>query len=221
MSWASTPCLRAPSTRTGRAARALSRTQPGDGLVVRAARVRGWCYAGVVEVVSQCVRSRHPRGMRIRLLPSFTFVLLLVGCSVPTSSTVPVATRAGTASPEATPPADCVNPPRDVATLVEQGDPAACYGSADLSLDAHLTTAIGAIDCPGGLEPAWLGCDGLVSLRTLPGTSNAPANGLTTRLLSTTSGPWPTAGHPLVGSLYPHSYPQGRPEPTGTRRGPP
>lgn len=105
----------------------------------------------------------------------FTFLLLMVGCSVPTSNAVPAATRAGRASPEAIPPANCVNPPRDVATLVEQRDPVACYGDADLSLDANLTTAIGAIDCPGGLEPAWFGCERLVSLSPAPGTSNAPA----------------------------------------------
>jgi hypothetical protein len=57
-------------------------------------------------------------------------------------------------------PADCVNPPPDVTTLIEQDDRAACYGSDELTVETHATTLIGAVSCPGQLEPAWFGCGG-------------------------------------------------------------
>jgi hypothetical protein len=72
-------------------------------------------------------------------------------------------------------PADCVNPPTDVSTLIEQRRPAACYGNADLTLEAHATTFQGVMDCPGALEPVWLGCGGQqVELYPLDQTGELP-----------------------------------------------
>lgn len=73
-------------------------------------------------------------------------------------------------SPEGTPPADCVNPPPDVTTLVEQHDPLACYGGAALTFDTTVM-GLGVVDCPGGLESAWLSCGALVGLYPIPETS--------------------------------------------------
>jgi hypothetical protein len=101
--------------------------------------------------------------------------LLLAGCTVyrSTSGGGPPVITAASPVPLATPPPGCVNPPTDVTTLVDQTDPLSCYGNADLTFDAHLTSA-GAADCPGGLEPAWLSCTGLVLLNPLRGTSRQP-----------------------------------------------
>jgi len=76
-------------------------------------------------------------------------VVLTMGCTAeasPTSSSVAV---------EPT-PADCVNPPPDIATLSDQADPVACYGSAPLSVDAYLTGS-GVVEWMVVIEPAWLG----------------------------------------------------------------
>ena len=112
--------------------------------------------------------------MHVRAVSTLVLVGLLTACAVTRTVTgggPPVITEA-TPVASATPPEDCVNPPPEVTTLIEQTDPLACYGSADLTVDALVTG--GAFDCPGGLEPAWLGCSGYVQLSSPPGTSGAP-----------------------------------------------
>jgi hypothetical protein len=77
-------------------------------------------------------------------------LVLTMGCTAeasPTSSSVAV---------EPTPPADCINPPPDIATLSDQADPVACYGDAPIIVDAYLTGS-GVVDWMVVIEPAWLG----------------------------------------------------------------
>ena len=66
------------------------------------------------------------------------------------------------ATPEASIPEDCVNPPPDVGTLIEQDQRAACYGDAELTVEAHAALLQGAIDCPGDLQPSWFACGGTI-----------------------------------------------------------
>jgi hypothetical protein len=70
------------------------------------------------------------------------------------------------ATPSASLPAGCVNPPTDITTLIalqstgplDPGvDPVACYGSAPLTFDATWYGG-GVADCPSAPEPAWLAC---------------------------------------------------------------
>lgn len=75
----------------------------------------------------------------------------VVATSIP-STTLPSPTPV----PTRTPPADCVNPPPDIAALSAQTDPVACYGNAPLTLDASPVAV--SVDCPVSVEPAWLGC---------------------------------------------------------------
>jgi hypothetical protein len=114
--------------------------------------------------------------MNSRALPilAVAVALALTGCAVyrSTSGGGPPVVAASTPIPSATPPPNCVNPPTDITTLIEQTDPLPCYGNADLAVDALVTG--GAFDCPGGLEPAWLGCSGYVLLNPLPATSGNP-----------------------------------------------
>jgi hypothetical protein len=77
-----------------------------------------------------------------------------------------------TASAPPTLPADCPSSPVDITTLIELRDPAACYGDSDLSVETHATSLIGAVDCPGELEPAWFACGGMVWLYPLPETGS-------------------------------------------------
>jgi hypothetical protein len=77
------------------------------------------------------------------------FIVFLAACNTtPFSSPI--------TSPATSLPADCVNPPPDIATLSEQADPVACYGNAPLTIDAYLTGP-GVVDWMVMIEPAWLG----------------------------------------------------------------
>lgn len=124
--------------------------------------------------------SRSPRqchaAVRTQAAPILALALLLTACATVESTFTGVPATAPTDAPshsaDVTPPADCVNPPPNITTLVDQTDRLACYGNADLTVDAHVTG--GVFDCPGALEPAWLGCAGLVALNPLPGTSRQP-----------------------------------------------
>jgi hypothetical protein len=78
--------------------------------------------------------------------------LLVTACASPVAS-VPAQT-----------PADCVNPPVDITSLIEVADPVACYGNASLTLDAYLDVP-GVVDCMVSVEPAWLGCPPAGTLR--------------------------------------------------------
>jgi hypothetical protein len=113
------------------------------------------------------VSSMTQRGMAITRALGSAMVLLLVlsACGVTDAPAADKSPGQGAGAPP-TPmagesiPEDCINPPRDVSTLIEQDRPAACYGSADLTVEAHATLVVGVVDCPGTLEPAWLGCGG-------------------------------------------------------------
>ncbi len=85
-----------------------------------------------------------------------------VGQSSPSSSPSVTATATATPEPSANLPPGCVNPPRDVADLMEAqhvpgADPVACYGSTPLTVDAQWAGP-GIPGCPTAPEPAWLAC---------------------------------------------------------------
>lgn len=86
----------------------------------------------------------------------------------PAESLTAAATFPGGPAPEG-----CVRPPRDVTSVIEQTDPLACYGRADLTFDA-LVASPGAFSCPGELRPTWFDCFHLVALNPIPGTSVNP-----------------------------------------------
>ena len=112
--------------------------------------------------------------MHLRAVSALVLAGFLTACAVTRTVTGggPPVITSGTPVAVATPPADCVNPPPDITSLIDQTDPLPCYGRADLTVDALVTG--GAFDCPGGLEPAWLGCSGYVLLNPLPGASGDP-----------------------------------------------
>jgi hypothetical protein len=95
--------------------------------------------------------------MRTRALLAIIAFALMAGCGLTGS---PDETSAPPSQEQEPVPADCVNPPTDVSTLIKQRRAAACYGSADLTVEAHATLFLGVMDCPGALEPDWLGCGG-------------------------------------------------------------
>ena len=111
-----------------------------------------------------------------------SLVFLLGSCGVagePADASQPAASAVGSSTPEPTTtparPEGCVNPPPDITAVIDQLDRVACYGSADLSLEAHAVLVGGAIDCPGELEPGWLGCGGvMIELYALPDTGRMP-----------------------------------------------
>ena len=67
--------------------------------------------------------------------------------------------------PARTPSAECINPPPDLLTLLNQTDPVACYGDAPITVEAEVVS-IGAIDC-AAVEPAWFGCGAWVALQPI------------------------------------------------------
>lgn len=92
-------------------------------------------------------------------------LILLTACAVTDPAASPQgSTPASTAAtlPELPIPDDCVNPPVDITTLIEQDQRAACYGSADLTVEAQASVLMGAIDCPGDLRPSWMACGGTI-----------------------------------------------------------
>ena len=102
--------------------------------------------------------------MTTRAVPAI--LVFLVGCGLADTPAGPASTGGtpgqSASSPSEPVPTDCVNPPPDVTTLIAQERKAACYGSAELTVEAHAVLFQGAIDCPGVLQPAWLGCGGLM-----------------------------------------------------------
>lgn len=142
--------------------------------------------------------------IKTRALPmlALTVSLALTACAIyrSTSGGGPPVITEGTPISVATPPPGCVNPPTDITTLIEQADPLPCYGDASLQVDALVTGA--AFDCPGALEPAWLGCSGYLLLNPLPATSGHPEFLLVARA----TGPTMTAAlHPDIESLRSHA----------------
>lgn len=84
--------------------------------------------------------------------------------------------------PARTPSAECINPPPDLLTLINQTDPVACYGDAPITVDAEVV-GVGAIDC-APMVPEWMSCGAWVALQ--PIAAQASRNGF---VLAATSGP--------------------------------
>ena len=95
-----------------------------------------------------------------------------------------------------TPSAECINPPPDLRTLVNQTDPAACYGDTPITVEAEVV-GLGAIDC-APMEPAWMACGELVALQ--PIGAQAGASGI---VLAATTGP--NAPPQLFAAIHPET----------------
>ncbi len=136
-------------------------------------------------------------------------VLIVSACTVaatptpqatpsPATAATPSPTPAPTTDPERTPSAECFNPPPDILALINQTDPVACYGGAALTVGAHVT-GVGAIDCPGGLQPAWFSCESWIQLEPLGETAEAPF------LLAALQGPFMFAALDPASRLEPNN----------------
>ena len=84
--------------------------------------------------------------------------------------------------PARTPSPECINPPLDLLTLINQTDPVACYGDTPLTVEAEVVH-VGAIDC-APIEPAWMGCSAWVALQPIAVQSSTAGF-----ILAKTSGP--------------------------------
>jgi hypothetical protein len=97
--------------------------------------------------------------------------LTLVACAAGPRSSASQASASedGGASPstgpDRTPSAECINPPVDLLTLINQTDPVACYGDTEIIVEAE-PTGVGAIDC-AGVAPAWFQCGSWVALQPI------------------------------------------------------
>lgn len=141
------------------------------------------------------VRPGTLNDMRVRAALLIATVLLAgCGTSALPGSPADAATDGPAAAERPSPPADCVNPPPDITTVIEQDERVACYGDDELELEAHAVMLRGAVDCPGQLEPAWLHCATL-ELYELPGTGRAPEFLLAARV--------PNRGPSLIAVLHP------------------
>jgi len=107
--------------------------------------------------------------------------LTQVACATQPGSSPSQATLLPSA-PARTPSAECINPPLDLLTLINQTEPAACYGDVPITIDAEVVP-IGAIDC-APIAPAWMGCAAWVKLQPL--AAHARTTGF---VLAKTSGP--------------------------------
>lgn len=114
--------------------------------------------------------------------------LALVACGAGPGPSGSPATASGSGTdlpsngPDRTPSTECINPPVDLLTLINQTDPVACYGDTELTVEAE-PVVIGAIDC-AGVEPAWFGCGAWVALQ--PVVVGRQSTGF---LLAATTGP--------------------------------
>ena len=112
--------------------------------------------------------------------------LAVAGCSAGPGTASQDSTGNGNtptpSEPAATPSAECINPPRDLVTLINQTEPAACYGDTPITVEAEVV-GIGAIDC-APIEPAWMGCSAWVGLQPIAG--QAATTGI---VLAATTGP--------------------------------
>ena len=119
-----------------------------------------------------------PRATRVRTAMAVVVILIVSACvghaeGTPTFQATPTQTTAPTTDPNRTPSAECFTPPPDLLALINQTDPLACYGSAALTVGAHVS-GVGAIDCPGGLQPAWFSCESMIELKPPGETAEAP-----------------------------------------------
>jgi hypothetical protein len=121
--------------------------------------------------------------------------LAQVACTAGSGSASPRATPLPS-GPARTPSAECINPPPDLLTLVNQIDPAACYGETPITVEAEVV-GLGAIDC-APMEPAWMACGELVALQ--PIGAQAGASGI---VLAATTGP--NAPPQLFAAIHPET----------------
>jgi hypothetical protein len=91
-----------------------------------------------------------------QLLGPLGVALLLAACG---TSSAPETSSSPSIEAAVSPPPGCVNPPADIADLLDQDDPVACYGSAALTFAAYLPTP-GVASCPIVIEPAQFSCSG-------------------------------------------------------------
>ena len=91
-----------------------------------------------------------------------TVLVACAGAGAPNSS-VPASAESMVDFAQRTPSHECFNPPPEVRAVILQTEGLACYGGADLTFDAYVT-GVGAIDCPGGLQPSWFVCSKWVAL---------------------------------------------------------
>ena len=126
------------------------------------------------------IRSQVRTGAGLAVLIGLAVSACATGPGTPESSVA--ANTPAPSEPAQTPSAECINPPRDLVTLINQTDPVACYGDDPLTVDA-LVSAVGAIDC-APIEPAWFGCGAWVQLQAI--SAQRAATGI---VLAATSGP--------------------------------
>ena len=117
---------------------------------------------------------------------AFVILLTQAACGAGTGPSSPSATATGDDSvpsaPARTPSAECINPPADLLTLINQTDPVACYGDTPITVEAEVG-GVGAIDC-AALVPAWFSCGAWVTLQ--PIAAQAGTGGF---VLAATTGP--------------------------------
>jgi hypothetical protein len=111
-----------------------------------------------------------------------TLAACAAGPGASSGAATPTADDSLQSHPARTPSAECINPPPDLLTLVNQTDPAACYGDTPITVDAEVV-GVGAIDC-APIEPAWMGCSEWVALQPIAGQA-----GTTGFVLAATTGP--------------------------------
>jgi hypothetical protein len=101
-------------------------------------------------------RNIRPVRSTRQLLGLVGVALLLAACG---ASSPPETSPSPSMEAAASLPPGCANPPADIADLLDQDDPVACYGSAPLTFAAYLPTP-GVASCPIVIEPAQFSCSG-------------------------------------------------------------
>jgi hypothetical protein len=136
----------------------------------------------------QMTRTHVFRAIGLVLMVSLT----MAACAAEPGESSPSAI-ASPSGPAQTPSAECINPPPDVLTLINQTDPVACYGDEPITVDAELG-GVGAIDC-APVVPAWFACGAWVALE--PIAAQARTGGF---ILAATTGPSPPS---LYAAIHP------------------
>jgi hypothetical protein len=128
---------------------------------------------------------------------AFVIVLGQAACAAEPGSSVADATAtpgdSQASEPARTPSAECINPPADLLTLINQTDPVACYGDTPITVEAEVG-GVGVIDC-AAVEPAWFSCGAWVALQ--PTAAQAGTGGF---ILAATTGPSPPS---LFAAIHP------------------
>jgi hypothetical protein len=129
----------------------------------------------------------HDRWSILRTVGLVVFISLTqAACAAEPGASIAPATPTADGSlpsqPQRTPSAECINPPLDLLSLINQTDPVACYGDTPITVDAEVV-AVGAIDC-APMVPAWMACGAWVALQPI-----APQPGAAGFVFARTSGP--------------------------------